>query len=340
MLKITLICWVAAAHAFSGKLLRPHKTITVNAIRPEQTYTGGCSDSKKNVIAKASFGYPNLPWGFQRGKPKKSLYDLKPKPMDKTAAAWILNLVEFVHYAPFVPAAMACYSAFKNKVQWEAIFSSGHNPTLQAMLLFLAPCVASLGGLPGYVMHTYEAWQVAPFKNPLLVAECPDEVTGNYNNNNAWLREVAYKYIFVTQYVALTIFSLAVFGASPKACAVGLGGLFLWFLGPQTKKATFLFNGNPTFPLQWCVVIPFIVSALINVVAFYKLFALSSIPWLPKLAIFSPLLNAFGGAYEGVVAETSFNQWDHILAVVGFNISMWIEWYLFTKVGTLAKLMI
>ncbi len=40
-------------------------------------------------------------------------------------------------------------------------------------------------------MHTYESWQIAPFRNPV------EGEFGLQDYNNGWMRAVAYKYLFI-----------------------------------------------------------------------------------------------------------------------------------------------
>ena len=53
-------------------------------------------------------------------------------------------------------------------------------------------------------------------------------------------------------------------------------GFFIGYLGNQDYKATFHFKwpntvGGSTFPLAWSTLIPFIMSATLNIYAFSKL---------------------------------------------------------------------
>ena len=114
------------------------------------------------VLYWFSIGFPSNPsWGWNKAKPKSSLYDIG---MSHTANSFMLNLVEFVHWAPLVPAVLMAQSILQNKDKWTMYFENDEERTL---LFLLSPIIAFFGGLPGIMMHTYEGWQVAPFDSPL-----------------------------------------------------------------------------------------------------------------------------------------------------------------------------
>ncbi|CAN0512191.1 unnamed protein product, partial [Laminaria digitata] len=52
-------------------------------------------------------------WSTVKAPPKKSLREL-PTPQDKTAAAWILNLIELIHWASFPLGFYVAYFVFEN----------------------------------------------------------------------------------------------------------------------------------------------------------------------------------------------------------------------------------
>ena len=153
-----------------------------------------------------SKGYPMQPsWGWNKAKPKTSLYLIDQA---QTANTLMLNFVEFVHWAPIIPAFLMAQSILSNNDKWTLYFDNDQQRTL---LFLLSPIVAFFGGLPGIMMHTYEGWQVAPFDSPLRGEEEEQNVIIKYNNNQ-WLRIVAYFFIFNMQYIGLQSFSYAILG--------------------------------------------------------------------------------------------------------------------------------
>jgi hypothetical protein len=288
-----------------------------------------CSDHKWY-----SRGYPsNTSWGWNKSSPKKSLYDIG---MAHTANVFMLNLVELVHWAPIIPAFLMAQSILSNSDTWSIYFDYDD----QRMLLFLlSPIIAFFGGLPGIMMHTYEGWQVAPFDSPLR-GELENTNVIVSDKNNQWLRIVAYFFIFNMQYIGLQAFSYAILG--PKffyGCLKSLSviGFFIGYLGNQDYKATFYFKwgktaGGSTFPLAWTTLIPFIMSASLNMYAFSHLGHLVySGPFRIINSLAPPTLIALGGAIEGLFAETIFDQKIHAFAVILFNTGFWLQLNMISK---------
>ena len=116
----------------------------------------GSANSEADNASDASVGYPEVAWGWDKADPpKSSLSTLTPplKPQAQTAKPWILNLVEFVHWAPAVPAVLASYTVLAHADFWLQR-TGGSQAAL--FLLILGPIVAYCGSLPGITMHTYE----------------------------------------------------------------------------------------------------------------------------------------------------------------------------------------
>ena len=278
-----------------------------------------------------SKGFPSNPSrGWNKAAPKKSLYDIG---MAGTANAFMLNLVELVHWTPIIPAFLMAQSILDNSNKWTIYFD---NDTQRTLLFLLSPVVAFFGGLPGIMMHTYEGWQVAPFDSPL---RGPSEDTNVVvsDKNNQWLRIVAYFFIFNMQYIGLQAFSYAVLGPVGWLKFFSILGFFVGYLGNQDHKATFNFKwrqtaGGSTFPLAWCTLVPFILSASLNMYAFTQLGSLVFIgPFSLINSLAPPVLIALGGVIEGLFAETVFDQRIHAFAVILFNTGFWLQLNIVTK---------
>jgi hypothetical protein len=282
-----------------------------------------------------SKGYPSQPsWGWNKAPPKKSLHEIG---MAQTANPIMLNLVELVHWLPLIPAFLMAQSILTKNVTWTNYFDGDEQRTL---LFLLSPIIAFFGGLPGIMMHTYEGWQVAPFDSPLRGDKENTNVIVSYKNNQ-WLRIVAYFFIFNMQYIGLQMFSYAVLG--PTFCDgwfkfLSVGGFFIGYLGTQEYKATFNFKwkntaGGSTFPLAWTTLIPFILSATVNMYAFLKLgTVIYPGPLGPIRSLAPPVLIGLGGAIEGLFAETIFDQKIHAFAVILFNLGFWSQLAMITSV--------
>jgi len=281
-----------------------------------------------------SKGYPSNPsWGWNKAAPKTSLYDIG---MAHTANSFMLNLVELVHWTPIIPAFLMAQSILNNSDKWTNYFDNDEQRTL---LFLLSPIVAFFGGLPGIMMHTYEGWQVAPFDSPLR-GESENTNVVVSEKNNQLLRIVAYFFIFNMQYIGLQAFSYAILG--PRyfyGCLQFLSvmGFFIGYLGNQDYKATFYFKwretaGGSTFPLAWTTLVPFMLSASLNLYAFTDLGVLVFPGRFSVInSLIPPVLIALGGAIEGLFAETIFDQKIHAFAVILFNAGFWLELDMITK---------
>ena len=295
----------------------------------------------KAVVILIYLGFPSNPsWGWNKAPPKKSLYDIN---MAHTANAYMLNLVEMVHWAPLIPAFLMAQSVFNNSDIWIKYFDNDKQRTL---LFLLSPIISFFGGLPGIMMHTYEGWMVAPFDSPLR-GESENTNVVVSDKNNQWLRIVAYFLIFNMQYIGLQTFSYAVLGPTyffGLLQFLSFIGFFIGYLGNQDSKATFNFKwkqtaGGSTFPLAWTTLVPFILAASLNLYAFT---VLGKIIFPGFFSIFCsiapPILIALGGVIEGLFAETVFDQKIHAFAVILFNTGFWLELNMITKGGHILSL--
>ena len=285
-----------------------------------------------------SIGFPSNPsWGWNKASPKKSLFDIG---MAHTANNLMLNLVEFVHWSPIIPAFLMAQSILNNNETWTNYFD---NDTQRTLLFLLSPIIAFFGGLPGIMMHTYEGWQVAPFDSPLR-GKSEDTNVIVSDKNNQWLRIVAYFFIFNMQYMGLQAFSYAVLGPTyfnGWLKFLSIFGFLFGYLGNQQYKATFYFKwgqtaGGSTFPLAWTTLIPFILSASLNLYSFYTLgLSVYKGPFSFIFSLIPPILIASGGAIEGLFAETIFDQKIHAIAVILFNLGFWLEFNMITKASVM-----
>jgi hypothetical protein len=279
--------------------------------------------------------YPPLPWAFQKAPPKSSLNPTQAR----QARPLVLNLVEAIHWASFPLGFWILGYLF---VHADVIATHLDGDRLRVFLLQLGlACQVFGGGISGILMHVYEGWQISPFRNILgLNAQSPPQDVAQVlvpSFNNAWLRAVAYQMLFTFQTAGLGFFSLGVFGARPLPLLLVGGGIAVALLGPYEPRTRFVrvVDGvpYPVLPLSWSLLIVFALNALANLAAARVFFGPviaqawppSLLPWLgsllpaavvPWLSLLAPLTVAAGGAYEGWIAESSFNQWQHFIAFV------------------------
>jgi hypothetical protein len=264
--------------------------------------------------------------------------------MAQTANVFMLNLVELVHWSPILPAFLMAQSILQKSDKWTMYFENDEQRTL---LFLLSPIIAFFGGLPGIMMHTYEGWQVAPFDSPFRGEEENTNVIVS-DKNNQWLRIVAYFFIFNMQYIGLQSFSYAVLGPTylnGYLPFLSVLGFFIGYLGNQDYKATFTFKwketaGGSTFPLAWTTLLPFLLSASLNMYAFLDLGVFVFPGYFSVVhSLAPPLLIALGGVIEGLFAETVFDQKIHAFAVILFNAGFWLELNMIRKGGDLLSCM-
>jgi len=262
--------------------------------------------------------YPPPGWEWQKPEPKTYLVNHN---LAQYARGWILNLIELIHWLPFIPAFLIAFHIF----QHSDVLSANFGTDIQVFLLMVSPLIQTFGGLMGIVMHEYEGWQVACFQNPL------DTDFDIKSFNNEWLREVAYKLLFLFQGAGLLTFSLGVFGINKLTLTLAIASGIIGFIGPQNPKVTFKFKDQPVFPLATSLTVVFIVNATVNLVAYYYLFGEPlATAGLPKiLSLLVPLILTLGGMIEGILAESTFNQWWHFGAFLLINVAMISELYIF-----------
>ena len=274
--------------------------------------------------------YPEPGWGLQKPLPKASLGQPlyageEPKAALKrvaSARAWILNVVELLHWVSFPIGFGLFYVMFRQASGLDAFAGGGQVGVFFLMLAHLSQTFG--GGISGNMMHQYEGWQVAPFRSPLV---SPQQDPLKFNN--AWLRAVAYQMLFSFQTLGVLCFTVGVYGLRAQTLALAAATGLLVALGPELPHATLSVNGQPVFPLPIGLFVAFIANALAATAAYYTLFG--QIQWplpdkLRALRLLLPvlpfLLVAGGGIFEGLVAESSFNQWHHFIAFVLLDLGL------------------
>eukprot|EP01038_Epipyxis_sp_PR26KG_P013417 gene13417-17991_t len=300
-----------------------------------------------NVLVDANVTFPSVSWAWQRAPPKSFLNEAQKK----NAGSTMLNVIETIHWISFpVGFGLAFYYFVNSQVIAKGL--DGDFSRVFWIILGLL-CQVFGGGISGNMMHTYEGWQVAPFHNPINLSDPakPGEVTvlRIQNGNNAWLRSVAYQFLFYFQSLGLSLFTLAVYGYQPWTIALVVGTGLIGLLGPKEPRLNLQLNNQPILPLSVSLTTVFAINLVANLFANEKLFYEALIPaWPPTvlpflkfipaafaariLAVLSPLMIGAGGAIEGAFAESTFFQWQHLFAfvvlVLGLSIDFPIVYHL------------
>jgi hypothetical protein len=308
--------------------------------RVSSTTVGPLKESEgfPNVIR-----YPKTGWGLSKPKPKQSLVDLG---QDKTAAPWILNIIEFFHWFSFPIGFGLFWTMFSNIEKLGAAINPS-NPMFSVFFLLFAHVTQVYGGgISGNMMHQYEGWQVAEFRNPLKTEDAESEF------NNAWLRAVAYQMLFSFQTLGVLLTWVGVNGVD-TLLQKGLILLtaFVITLAPELPHCTSAFpklmkkiglekfwsaltNGNrPVFPISIYLFIAFLANSIPATLAYIKMFGAISWAGVPIMESLPAVVTstipffliAFGGIFEGIRAETTFNQWDHLIAFLFLDLGLFLH---------------
>jgi hypothetical protein len=282
--------------------------------------------------------YPKNMWAWDRPPAKKFLTAEEQK-------AWanplVLNIIELVHWLSFPIGFYIAYYIFMNM---DIIKLAVDNDRSRVFFLMLGLLSQVFGGAGPIMMHMYEGWQVTPFHNIVQFDATPTpleiEAIRIQNGNNGWLRGTALTLLTGFQNLGLGLINLGVYGYHWWTLGAIVLSLFFSLIGPKTPILPFSrknkFNpdvSQPFLPIPVSVFVGLMINSIINLFASVTLFYDALVPawpptYLPFLSVLSPqvgalisslaspLLIAVGGAYEGVFAETTFLQWQHLLAFV------------------------
>lgn len=190
------------------------------------------------------------------------------------------------------------------------------------------------------MVHDYEGWQLAPFRSPLDIPNQDNPLHAVGSFNNSWLRAVGYWYLIGTNTVGLLMFSVAVLGFKPWVIGWVAATLAAVFLGPWQPHSTLLFGPKgrkvPIFPIPLVLVLAFVANALLNVVALSLLFSPRLLPMIEAhvengllakalsvgAAVVPTAFLGAAGVLEGAKAESTFNQYWHLLAFISVNVGL------------------
>lgn len=124
---------------------------------------------------------------------------------------------------------------------------------------------------------------------------------------------------------------MGVYGANTWTKALVGGSMAVALLGPKEPRLglTRLVDGEkrPALPLSLSLAVVFTINVVANLAANIRLFAPSMEEQVPFFsdgivvsgwvcAIIPTLIVGAGGAMKTYIAETSFNQWYHLVALV------------------------
>ncbi len=148
------------------------------------------------------------------------------------------------------------------------------------------------------------------------------------------------------QTLGLGLFTFSVYGPSWKTVLLLGVSMAVALLGPHQPRLDWVMNNQPVLPLSTSLFGVFLFNAGANVFAWGALFSKVFLPFiLPHIplwvggwshivasvaaslvAALAPLCVAAGGALEGAVAESTFNQWWHLVSFVILTVGLGLHW--------------
>lgn len=270
-----------------------HSARSASANDPEPDFTGA-ADLTGSTSTKG-FPYVTYPEGQVFGWQKRTKDSLVKKAAELHATPPWLSLIEGVHCMTFVFGAAVMYVVFSHAaaiaqqmgVAAEVAAALNTNSLSQqhtlgnVFCLLLAHVTQIYGSFVGIIMHEYEGWQIAAFRNPLVARD-------GYNPhayNNAWLRAVVYRLLFAVQTAGLLCYSVGAFapyiGLLPPhlqgvRCLLTLAAaasLVVAFVGPRLyPKEPMLINGQPVMPIPTPLELAFVANSIVNMFANFVVF--------------------------------------------------------------------
>jgi hypothetical protein len=243
-------------------------------------------------------------WPWQKSPPKAVLQELGQA---RSARPWILNLVQLAHWCTVAGTVQVAWLLFERRDALSLLLG----PDWRVFSLLLSGLVLEAGGLAPMLMHAREDWQVAPS----LAGAAPQEA------NDPLLRQQAYRFLFSGLTLGQVLRALAVFGSGPAALALLLPPALVAVLGPSRPLLPWQRRGVPLLPLAVPLAVAFLLSSLAMLAAMLHLFgpALAAAGLPAALALAPGVCQGLGGGIEASLAETRFNQWWHLLAVLVLN---------------------
>jgi hypothetical protein len=236
-------------------------------------------------------------WPWQKAPARPSLVRLG---QGQSARTWVLNLVQLGHWLVLLSVLPVAWVTFSQVDRLAARLGS-HWQVFALLISILLPAAAGVGPI---VMHAREQWQLTPPAGALDIQDGHDPM----------LRRLAYRTLFSGLTLSQLLLPLAVFGARPwlVTLLVALGLVVL--AGPSRPLVPWKHAGVPLMP----VALAMGASIALAVAAYWQLLApgLVARGWPAVTALLPLVCNGGGGALEATQAETTYNQWWHLVAVL------------------------
>jgi hypothetical protein len=240
-------------------------------------------------------------WPWQKAPARPSLVRLG---QGHSAMAWILNLVQVGHWLVVLSVLPVAWVAFSQADRLAARLGSRWQ-VFALLISILLPAAASAGPI---MMHAREQWQLTP----------PAGTHGIEDGHDPVLRRLAYRTLFSGLTLSQLLLPLAVFGARPGLVALLLVLGLVVLAGPSRPLVPWKHAGVPLMPVALPLALAMGASIALAVAAYWQLLTpgLAQAGWPEALALLPLAGNGTGGAVEATLAETTYNQWWHLVAVM------------------------
>jgi len=240
-------------------------------------------------------------WPWQKHAARASLVRLGRA---GSARAWILNLIQFFHWLSLLSVVLVGWVV----VDHIDVLTDALGSRWQSYALLLSALLPGAAGIPPILMHSCEGWQLTPELGSTESGDGHDPV----------LRRMAYRILFSGLTLSQLLLPLAVFGLRlvlliPLSfCALGV------IVGPSRPLLPWKTNGVLLLPVAVPLAIAFAASLPLAALAlwFWLDPPLTAAGFSPGVSLVPLLMLGAGGATEAIKAETTFNQWWHLVAIL------------------------
>ena len=257
-----------------------------------------------------------------------------------TAQPWILHLIQAAHLSLVPASAWLAWNIWTTQDKIAALLGdTSSSSSVSAFWILLSHVVLIFGTtVPGLLYHEYEDWQFA---------QCAANQAKEEGYNNARLRQVFLSILIGLLTLSSALLTLGVYYDNPPFwILLGVVSVAVKLVAPAQPLTMQVLTKAVLQPLKleaaWNrltrnqSVLPglsiwdfglFLLHSTVACAAYVTLFAptLLAHDMPAALAVVPYLITAAGGLYEGLVAETSYNQWDHLIGVGLFAIGVTLQ---------------
>jgi len=240
-------------------------------------------------------------WPWQKAPARPSLVRLGK---GHTARAWILNLVQLGHWLTSLAVLSVAWVAFRQA----DVLVAQLGTRWQVFTLLISILLPTATSVAPILSHAREQWQLTP----------PAGLNGCSDGHDPVLRSLAYRLLFSGLTLSQLLLTLAVFGPRPALVVLLLLLCLVVVAGPSRPLVPWRHAGVLLIPISLPLALAMGASVVLSAAAYWQLLApgLDQAGWPEGLALLPLICSGAGGALEATQAETTYNQWWHLVAVL------------------------